>query len=109
MATVLIRNGCYAGALAGIMAERKALAAGPTAYASVVAVANAIASQCITANAALVAPMADADNANIFLVCYAAAEAALIDTSPTSTTATDYAAIAAQIVALAKESVANLL
>jgi hypothetical protein len=111
MATTLIRNGCLGGALAGIMMGRQGNSFDPTAAVNTSAanVADAIAAECITRNAALGAPMADADNANIFLVCFAAAYSVMAGSFSNDTTAADYLAIANNIVALAKASVAKLV
>jgi hypothetical protein len=108
MATTLIRNGCLAGALEGLLAGRVGQSFTPTDYTVQANAADAIAAECVTRNAALGVPMADADNANIFLVCYAAARAAVTGLSQ-SATATDYLALANQIVASAKQSVAKLV
>jgi hypothetical protein len=52
--------------------------------------------------------MADADNANIFLVTYAAAFGVMSGRAPRSTTATDYATQAAAAAAAAKAAVSKL-
>lgn len=109
MATTLIRNGCLGGALAGIMAGRVGQSFTPADYATAVNAADAIAGECVTRNAALSVPMADADNANIFLVCFGAAFAATFQQVSQSATAADYLAIANQIAASAKQSVAKLV
>jgi hypothetical protein len=111
MATTLIKNGATAGALAGILAGR-ALAATDPAAAEPVLDANAaaaFATQFLTANAELSAPMADADNANIFLVTYAAAYAVMADRAARSATAADYTQQAAAAAASAKAAVAKLV
>lgn len=108
MATVLIRNGAFCGALGANLALRAPTSALPADYATYVNAADAFASQFITANAALGAPMADADNAQIGQLCEAAAYAVLEQRALTSTTATDYATAAAAAVAAAKQGVAKL-
>lgn len=115
MATKLIRNGAFAGALNAIMDGRAINASSPpdggtpATYATAVNAADAFASQFLTANAALSVPMADADNSEIGQVCEAAAMAALDGRSCTSATAADYAGVATAAVALAKQSVAKLV
>lgn len=108
MATVLIRNGAVCGAYGAILAGRSQHSTVPTDYATIANQADAFASEFITKNAALVAPMADADNAEIGQLCQAAAYGALVGRTIRSTTATDYAAEAAIAVAAAKEAVAKL-
>lgn len=109
MATVLIRDGIFSGCLAGLMAQRRELSFTPSDYATVVNAADAIASECITQNAALGTPMADADNAQIGGLCFGAALATTFNTLTTSATATDYVKISQQIVALAKQGEAKLV
>lgn len=109
MATTLIRNGCFAGALGGLLAGRRLLSITPSDYASYVNAADAIASECLTENAALQSPMADADNAQIGELCEATAYSAVLFSFSSSTTAADYLAIAKQIVASAKQGVAKLV
>lgn len=111
MATTLIKNGATAGAYQGLLAGRPITLTDP-ANAALVAAANvaaAFATQFLTANAALSAPMADADNANIFLVTQSAAAAALDGRPASSTTATDYAIPAAAAAAYAKAVVSKLV
>ena len=108
MAVVLVGNGAVAGALAGLMNKRFSTATTAAGYAALVNAAAAFKTQFLAANAALAVPMADADNANIFLVCFAAAQSVLNDTGAVSTTATDYAAAANQAAAAAKQCAAQL-
>lgn len=114
MATVLIRNGAFCGALSAIMDGRiisSAIPSGggtPATYAPFVNAADAFASAFITANAALGVPMADADNAQIGQLCEAVVQSCLDGRSFNSTTAADYSALAAGCVALAKQGVAKL-
>lgn len=111
MATTLIRNGAVSGALAGILADRAATGSNPAGTEQVLDanVADAFATQFLTANAALSVPMADADNANIFLVTFAASFGVLSGRGARSTTATDYAAQAAAAAAAAKATVSKLV
>lgn len=111
MATTLIKNGATAGALAGLLAGRAATATDPAAAEPVLDAnaAAAFATQFLTANAALSVPMADADNANIFLVTYAAAYGVLAGRAIRSATATDYAAQASAAAAAAKAAVSKLV
>lgn len=111
MATTLIRNGALAGALAGILADRQISGSNPAGTEQVLDanVADAFATQFLTANAALSVPMADADNDNIYLLTFAAAYGALSGRSARSTTATDYATQAAAAAAAAKAAVSKLV
>jgi hypothetical protein len=111
MATDLIKNGAIAGALAGILAERGASATDPAAVEPALDanVAAAFGAQFLTANAALTVPMADANNANIFLLTFAASFGVLSGRCPRSTTATDYATQASAAAAAAKATVAKLV
>ena len=109
MATTLIRNGFFAGALSGLLSGRRILSATPSDFAGAVNQADAVAAQCLTANAALGVPMADADNASIAFVCQATARAYMENCEIASTTATDYLQPAQAMVAAAKQSVAKLV
>lgn len=109
MATVLIRNGCLAGAMAGISQGRQRNSFTPGDYATEANVADAIAAECITRNAALTAPMADADNALIGQLCMGVAAAVCSGWFANDATAADYLAIANNIVAQAKQAVAKLV
>lgn len=109
MATTLIRNGAFAGALGAIMSGRADSHSAPTDYATVVNAADAFASRFLTANAALSVPMADADNAQIGSVCQAAAAAIMDGRASLSAVAADYSQAASAAVALAKQSVAKLV
>ncbi len=112
MATTLISNGAAAGAMAALMFNRAetSAAATPTGEATNMAsIADAIRDQFLTANAALTAPMADADNANIFLICFAAVFGQFSGRAPRSTTATDYAGQAAVAASFAKAGAAQLV
>ncbi len=112
MATTLIKNGATSGALAALLSGRNLAGISDPAAAEPVLDANAaaaFATQFLTANAALSAPMADADNANIFLLTYAASYAAMAGRPSRSATATDYAAQAAGAAAMAKAAVAKLV
>ena len=109
MATTLIRNGFLGGALAGMGAAAKQFSIDPTDYATIVNAADAFATEALTENAALVAPMADADSAYIGEVCRAAAFSATFGAFRTSATAADYLASAKQAAAMAKQAVAKLV
>lgn len=108
MATILIQNGFFTGALGAILSGRAATSSTGTDYASPVAAALAFAGACITANAALSVPMADADNAQIGQLCEQVAAAILNGRACTSSTAADYATVAAAAVACAKQAEPSL-
>ena len=113
MATSLIQNGAICGALAAIMKDRSpnilSASGTPATYATLALSAKAIGTAVVTANAALVTPMADADNASIATLLAAATDAIISGRSDISTTASDYAAEAALIVAMAKQTIAKLV
>lgn len=111
MATTIIKNGAVSGALAGILADRGALVTDPAGTEPVL-VANAAAAfadQFLTANAALTAPMADADNADIGFLSFAAAFGVMSGRAPRSVTPADYAQQASAAAASAKAAVAKLV
>ena len=108
MAVVVIGNACIAGAIAGLMAGRFKGSITPTDYAGIVNAAVAIKSEFLTENTASGAALADGDNANIGDVVQSAAFAATFNTGSTSTTATDYLAVAKQIYGVSKEALASL-
>lgn len=108
MATALIRNNALAGAMAGMMAGRNIASFTLTDYALIANVADAVAGEVVTRNAALAAPMADADAPSPLTLITMAAYAAMSGKSPASVTATDYLGIANQIVASAKQTSAKL-
>lgn len=113
MTTKLIQNGFVSGCLAGIMAARGQAGASATLptpgdFTAIANVASAIAAECLTQNALLTAPMADADNTEIGYLCLGAAMAGMSGVNVNSTTAADYIRIANQIVASAKQTVAKL-
>lgn len=111
MATTLIKNGATSGALAGMLAGRAAVATDPAAAEPVLDAnaAAAFATQFLTANAALSVPMADADNANIFLLTFGAAYGVTAGRAFRSATAADYAVPAAAAAAAAKAAVSKLV
>jgi hypothetical protein len=111
MTTTLIRNGAVSGALAGILSDRAITGTNPAGTEQVLDanVADAFATQFLTANAALSVPMADADNADIAFITFAASFGALSGRGARSTTATDYAAQAAAAAAAAKAAVSKLV
>lgn len=108
MATVLIRNGILAGASGGMQSGRQLGSFTPADYATIVNAADAIAAECVTRNAALAVPMADADNAQIGQMCQAVAIGVCSGFSAVSATATDYVILANQIVAQCKQTAAKL-
>lgn len=108
MAVVVIGNQCIAGALAGMMAGRFVGSFTAADYADLVDAAVAVKDEFLTENTASGAALADGDNANIGDVVAAAAFAATFQTGATSTTATDYLAIAKQIYAVSKQALASL-
>lgn len=108
MATLLIHNNALAGAMAGLMAGRNIASFTLTDYATIANVADAIATEVVTRNAALAAPMADADAPSPLILILTAAYAAVAGKSPSSVTAADYIGIANQIVASAKQTAAKL-
>ena len=109
MATSLISNGAYSGAVGGLVAGRSEASLDPTDYTALAAVAVAFRDEFLTQNAALTTPMADADNADIGGLCSAAVFGVLAGRSLTSATATDYAKLAGAAVAIAKQNVAGLV
>lgn len=103
MSTHAVFDGALAGALQALTANRVYQTATNPAVApasSIAAAANAFATQFLTANTALSTPMADTTT-NVALVCKAAAYSELAGTQYTSTTATDYATVAANACAMA--------
>lgn len=109
MTTALISSGAVIGATAAQIASRSPASILPADYANIANVSAAIAAAVLTANTALSAPMADANNASMaallanitFGMFYGRGDIV-------SQVATDYAAEAGVIVAAAKESVAKL-
>lgn len=108
MATTVIGNLALAAAVDALNQNRFVGAVAPASYANQALVAAAFKTQFLAANTALVAPMADADNANIGTLVYGACRATLAEAGIFSQTATDYAAMANQCAALAKQCVAQL-
>jgi len=111
MATLLIHNGAMAGAMAALMLSRHEVSNAATPSGEAVRltdVADAIAVQFLTANGLLTVPMADGDNADTFLVCFAAVFGQISGRAYTSTTPTDYAAEMAIAASFAKAANTNL-
>ena len=108
MATTVIHNTCFAGAMQGLMSSRYVGSFTPADYAALANAAQAIATEFLVENAALSVPMTDADNANIGSVVHAVAMATVVNSGAVSTTATDYLTYAKQIAAASKEGVAQL-
>jgi hypothetical protein len=104
MATLLVQNGAIAGAAAAIMAGRAESQSDPGGAEPVLVanVAAAFGAQFLTANAALSAPIADDNNGQVFMACYAASYGVLAGRSPRSVTPTDYAVAASAAAAFAK-------
>ncbi len=109
MATTLIYNGAFSGAVQGLMSGRQPTGSTLAAYDSIESVADAIADQFIIANAALTAPMADADNAQIGQLVQGVVAGFVSGRQPQSTTAADYAGLATSAANCAKSCVAKLL
>lgn len=110
MATVLIQDGAFSGAMAALAAARSNKSSfTPTDYSKIASEALAIAQEVVTQNAALTVPMADADNAQIGGLIQAVTFAQLGGRSAHSIVAADYAQLAKQICAMAKEAVPNLV
>ena len=108
MATTVIANSIVAGAMGGLSDGRFSGSALPADYASIANAAAAIAAECLVTNAALAAPMADADNAQIGILVSQIAYGLCANSGSVSVTATDYLALARQIVAASKQAVAKL-
>jgi hypothetical protein len=109
MATTLISDGAYSGAVGGLVAGRSEESATPADYTALAAIADAFRDQFLTANAALAVPMADADNAQIGGLISAVVFGVLSGRSLTSATAADYANLASVSAAIAKQNVAGLV
>jgi hypothetical protein len=108
MATTLIQNGAIAGAIGAILEGRPVTEDDPANFATQANAADAFGDAFLTANAALTAPMADADNAEIGQLCEAVCKGILSGRNLISATATDYASLAAGAAAAAKATVAKL-
>lgn len=108
MATTVISNQCIAGATAGLAVGRWNGSFTATDYAGIANAAAAVAAEFITENAASGAAIADADNAQVGAVVYAAAFATMANQGAVSATATDYLPQAKQIYALAKQALSKL-
>lgn len=108
MATALIRNNALAGAMAGLMAGRSIGSFTLADYAAIANIADAIAGEVVTRNAALAVPLADADAPSPLTLVTMSAYAAVAGKSPSSVTATDYLTIANQIIAAAKQTASKL-
>lgn len=108
MATTVIANQCVAGAMAGLMMGRPRLSFTASAYADIANAAAAIKDEFLTENTASGAALADGDNAEVGALVFGAAFSAVAGTGATSVTAADYLAIAKQIYAVSKQSVAKL-
>lgn len=109
MATTVIQNSIVAGATAGLAFQRQQGSFTPADYATVALAARAIANECITRNALLTVPMADADNAQVGPLCQSVAFGVCAGIGSQSVTATDYLGLANTIMAMAKQCVAQLV
>jgi hypothetical protein len=109
MATTLIRNGALCGAVEGILAGRGNTAATLASYDAIESQADAIATQFLTANGLLTAPMADADNAQIGQLVQGVVAGFVMGRASQSTTATDYAQMCTAAANAAKSIVAKLV
>ena len=108
MATTVIGNSCFAGALGGLMSMRYVGSFTPSDYSAEVDAANAIKTEFLAQNTLLSTPLADASNANIGNVVEEVARAAIINSGAVSKTAADYVAYAQQICAASYEALAKL-
>jgi len=110
MTTALIKAGAASGAMGAFLSGRPYTDGSPTAteYATAAAAADAFSDQCLTANAALSVPMADADNASLATLLAQCAAGILEGRQIQSAVATDYATEAAATVAAAKAAVPSL-
>ena len=109
MATTLIQNGAISGAAGAILAGRIVTDDDPADYATLANAADAFSDAFLTANAALVAPMADADNAQIGTLIAQIVFGVMSGRAFVSATAADYAAIAEGAVAACKQAVGKLV
>lgn len=109
MATLLIEDGAISGMMQAQLEGRSVTETLPADYANYALIAKAFAARFLTANAALVAPMADADNARIGQLIQSVCAGVLSGRGFTSTTAADYAIPAAACAAAAKQCVAQLV
>lgn len=108
MATLLIHNNALAGAMAGLTAGRSIGSFTLADYAAIANIADAIAAEVVTRNAALTVPMTDADAPSPLTLITMAAYGATAGRSPSSIVAADYLAMANQIVAAAKQTASKL-
>lgn len=104
-----VQNGFTCGLAGALVGSRWLTATTAAAYAAMANVVAAIATECMTANAALLAPMVNADNAQICQICSATAFGVMSARNPTSTTAADYLGIATAIANITKATVGKLL
>lgn len=111
MATKLIQNGAFAGAMQALTSHRGSPTSfTPGDYATLALIARAISDEVVTKNALLTVPMADADNTEIAFLLQGVAAGVLADKDAlTSQVAADYADTAEQICAAAKQAVAQLV
>lgn len=107
MATTLIHNGCFVGAMGALLSGRFIAAVTAAGYANPVLVASSIADE-VAAVAATVA-LADADLATpkMELTCAVITQSVLAGKSFTSVVDADYAAIALPIAAAIKQAISG--
>ena len=108
MATTVIGNECFAGALGGLMSMRYVGSFVPADYANEVSSAEAIKTEFLAQNTLLNTPLTDTANANIGPVVCEMARAAIVNSGATSITAADYVNYAKQIVAASYAALAGL-
>jgi hypothetical protein len=104
-----VENGFICGIAGALVSGRWLTAHTAAEYATMANVVAAIANECMVANAALLAPMANASNAQICQLCCSTAFGVMEGRNPTSTTLADYLNIATAIANITKATVAKLL
>jgi len=109
MAVVLITNGALSGAIAAIVAGRSITSTTGADYVASIAAASSFVDQFLVANAALGAPMADADNAQIGQLIEAICYGVLEGRNLSSVVDADYTVMAGAAVALCKQAEASLV
>ncbi len=108
MATTLIHNGCFVGALAAILDNRLNIAADTAAeYAAPVLVATSVADAVATAAATVSLADADLATPKMELTCEAITAALLRGKGLTSVTDADYASVGLSIAAAVKQAISG--
>lgn len=110
MATTVIGNECFSGALGGLMSMRYVGSFDPADYADEVSAAAAITAEFLAQNTLLNTPLSDTSNANAGIgpVVCEMARSAIINSGATSVKAADYVNYAKQIVAASYAALAGL-